>query len=222
MAQERVQALEEGIERSLHIHTWRFIEGGNPEHYQLIKMHQTLKQNLIVHTSVIDRLKNKINKLQNSVNVQDSVCARNFYQDVSQETEFLEDVLREKQRQIQKITDQLNSQQVRVEDRKESVYALRSIVKESKIEVSNFRKKFGSFKLSRQTKSRSFVRDEQDNIPKFIGGGFSVGGFIKDSRSNPLRKTVSQVLSPGIVFPKPRTAPTGSSRNFKKQPRKAP
>lgn len=76
------------------------------------------------------------------------------------------------------------------------------MVKESKLECSGTKKKLVDLRLSSKTKSKSFAHDDKLDLPKFVGGGFPIGGFRQDASRNTLIKHHSQVLSPVIIQPK--------------------
>jgi hypothetical protein len=213
MERGRCRGLEDELEKPLNVHRWRFLDGTNPQLAQMIKMNHELRDRLMLKLMVLVRLRAAKKAAKKNAAILDSHLSRSYNGNINEEFTFLNDVLRQKTRQLAAIQEQVMGQNGTVSEHKGHVLTIRTMVREEKEEFYGTKQKLIEFRSpTALEKSRSKIVEETDGREhRFIGGGFAVAGMIKKQLEengkgfmSPAQKksAVSALVSPQIIHPR--------------------
>lgn len=201
----KCKALEEELEKPMNIHRWRFLEGTNPEVAQLLRMTHELRDRITMKIAVNQRLKENREKLQSKSKNLENHLTNSYTGNYQEEYRFLSDVLKQKQQQLASIQNKVNEQQTTVLDQKDQVMTIRHMVREEKTEFFDSKKKIEQFRASTSLDKRLKKQKEaSQQDPKFIGGGFAIGGVIKSDTQNNNNNSNSLAAKNNCLSPAPR------------------
>lgn len=202
LEQGRRKALEEELERPMNIHRWRFIEGTNPELYQLIMMSIELKDKLMVLIYKLQNKKQSRNKVKAAVEKAGKRLNYSYNRNYEDDMVFLTQALHQKTEQLSTIQRSVTSQQGILDEQKEIVMNLREMLKEKKEEYFDAKKKSEIIRAS-TVKGKRISRENANKTPenRFVGGGFSVQKTPTAKEKNRVIGAKPALLSPSIVTP---------------------
>lgn len=210
----KCKALEEELEKPMNVHRWRFLEGANPELSQLLRMTHELRDRLMMKIMVDEQLRDAKKKWQEKSKTLEGHFSNCYAGSIHDELAFFNNILKQKQTQLAEIQSQVNEQQTSVTQQKDQVMTIRHMVREEKTEYYDSKKKIEHIRsttaMDRRIKNQQLASMQE---PKYIGGGFAVGGVAKQdlalinnnismSPSVRLTGTRSVLATPHIVHPK--------------------
>jgi hypothetical protein len=203
----KCRALEDEHEKPLNVHRWRFLDGTNPHMAQLIKMNHELRDRLMYQITVIARLREMKRSLRRVSTKLEVHLTHGYIGNINDEFEFLNDVLRQKNRQLVMIESQVLGQTDKVHDHKGQVQTIRSMVRVEKEEFYDTKQKITVFRSPSVLERSQSKASQQNDIPesRFIGGGFAVAGVVRPQlQVSPARSKVqvSVLVSPQTIHPK--------------------
>lgn len=207
----KCRALEDELEKPMNIHRWRFYEGTNTEMAQMIRMTMELRDRLMLKIQQFERLRGTHGKWQEKAKTAEGHLKRGYAGDIREEFAFLNAVLKQKTRQLAQIEERVVGQSETVSTQKEQLMTMRTMVREEKAEYFDTKQRVQDIRCS-TAKPRTRESKPQFGRPesRFVGGGFAVGGVIKDEGSKPYpkspaaRRDIKSALAaaPHIVQPK--------------------
>jgi hypothetical protein len=202
----KVKALEEQLETPINVHRWRFIESGDPEKCQLIKMSHELRDRLMLKITQLARLRRVKKKYTNEASSLENHLANSYNGTIQDEFEFLSETLRQKSRQLIQISERVRGQTGTVLERKDGVMTMRTMLREEKSEYFDAKKKVDEIRASTAIGVRPREIDQNvESENHYIGGGFAVAGTIKATRFEPEYQTpvpLAAMGRTGVTTPK--------------------
>jgi len=173
----RAKALEEELETPMNIHRWRFLEGTNPEHMQLIKMNQSLKYTYLHKMCVLQRLRSKLDELSH----QFEVFSKRLKMTITPEQEaaqvYYKEILGVKDRQLTVVQNSIDGQKSSVYEGRDSVELLREQLRDVKQEYFDIKKANNDIRTS--IKPHKTTSSQPEQVQHYIGGGFSITSTAK-------------------------------------------
>lgn len=213
--QGKAKALETELENPFNIHRWTIIEGTDPELANLLRMNVSLRDRLMVIISQLQRLNQSKKELEEKYVVQEKHLMKSYGGDYEQERAFLISLLKKMDYQLKEMREQASYQQNEVNDSKENVFTVRTMVREEKTELLNTKKKVEKVrgKTACGTRSRkplqpSVYQPSMNKEVKFVGGGFAVGTIQFPTKSEVKPRTQTRIRNaPELVLPSKSKSP---------------
>jgi hypothetical protein len=190
-ARGKVRALEDELEVPVNVHRWRFLEGTNPDQFQLIKMTHALRGKCMLKIAELVRLRAQVQETKREAELQARHLVMTSHADQEGAVDFFNGLLREKGKQLEILGSQVSGQQFYVEDSKSNVDILRSQLRDAR----------GAFYAEKRSvddlraKSEFGRMSEGLTRPKYIGGGFQVASLTRRSLEAALKHTPTSLVS---------------------------
>jgi hypothetical protein len=170
-AQGKVKALEEELEVPLNVHRWRFLEGTNPEAFQMIKMTHALRTKCMVKISALRRARNELQRAR----MESEAIGHHLVSSTTAENtaafDLYNDVLKQKSRQLDTLESQVIEQQPYLDESKSNVEVMRAQIRDAKgafySEKTSLNDLIARSNLLRKSEGQAIVPHRS-----FIGGGF--------------------------------------------------
>ena len=201
----RSKALEEELEIPMNIHRWRFLEGTNPEHMQLIKMNQSLKNTFLLKLSTLQRLKFKLEKYSQEFNHINKKLKITITPEQKAAALYFTEVLDVKQKQLETVEQNVINQKNVVVGEKESIEILREQLNDIKHEFFDVKRKNNDLRTSIKTNYNNDFTSNSQSIN--ISSNKSPNSLLKQNfiivpNSKNSRKSSNSVLSNNIPINK--------------------
>jgi hypothetical protein len=204
----KTRALEEEMERPLNLHRWRLMEATNPEWEQMIRMSHELRGRLMSKIGQLSGLRGKKEMMEKRADRFIGHLRYGYAGNIGDEMEYLNELLRQKQRQLAFIEAQMQGGKESVIEHRDQVSTIRMQVREEKSGYFDTKKRVDGYRASTALEKSRGAKGSQNTAPetRYIGGGFAVSGIGRNVvEMPPLSPNVphsSTMVSPSIIHPK--------------------
>ena len=178
--QGKCKALEEELEKPLHVHRWRLLDGTNPEMAQMLKMQSTLRDRVMRQMNRLQRLKIERNTVEQKLAIQEKHLQNAYGNNYQEEYNQLVSILKDKKKILAQMEGQASTQRMVLSERRDNLMNVRTMVREEKTELYDTQKRVVKIRAKTATGTRPQGRQIRPTTPlknetKFVGGGFAVG-----------------------------------------------
>jgi hypothetical protein len=175
-------------------------------------MNHELRERLMLKITVLARFRAAKRSVQKKAGVLEAHFARSFVGNINEEFDYLNEVLRQRGRQLAILEGQVIGQTSTVIEQKDQVRTMRSMMREEKEEFYTTKRRVKDIRaqsgLDRSPQKNSVQVEGRES--RFIGGGFPVAGVVRKQLEevglrgflSPADKRPSVLVTPHVVHPK--------------------
>lgn len=187
-AQGKIKAMEEEFEAPRNVHRWHLLKSSDPVQYEYVMMRIHLLNDITNSIAMAQKVKLVENALREKLIHIRKLFKSSYGGNYDDEFNTLNLILKEKKKQLKTMEDQLQVKRPQVEHEKSNIDDIRSMLRDSKIDISEKQKKINQKKqeqMIQEIERPEFVRPPKYEPTKrapgrFMGGGFEVGKVVND------------------------------------------
>ena len=216
--QGKARALEEELQTPMLIHRWRFLQGTNPEVYQMIKVTHDLKGKYMFLLARLQRLSATKKLEEEKLERKKHGISRTSHVEYEESTKYLGNLLKQKNKQLQQFSEKIDGQQETVNDCKSNLATVRNELRDAKLEyyldkgVTDKMRSKSQAQKKNEIKVPPFTRSKS----RFVGGGFPID--VQHSLDTVRRPQPIISVGGPIIIPKVGSSnATGNITNQKNQ-----